>query len=229
MPAETELQRGEGGDLADEKIFDVIKVKKALPVKPLPQSELKPTKLGLHIKFFDWHSVAYILFGFAIILIFIAAATITRFVIIKNQKQTNTQPTAQTQGSSNLVESTPTSEAVETKSEIDNPFAPPVEDKPVAVDKSTIKIRILNGNGVAGDAAKAKKQLEDDGFKVESIANAKRQDYTITEIYHIADKKAQGEAVESALKTAGRTTNLQEASQDLVGSNFEILVITGEK
>jgi len=50
------------------------------------------------------------------------------------------------------------------------------------VDKEAYEINVLNGSGIAGEAATVQKLLEDAGFKVSTIGNADNQEYTDTEI-----------------------------------------------
>ncbi|MBI4080139.1 MAG: LytR C-terminal domain-containing protein, partial [Candidatus Levybacteria bacterium] len=50
------------------------------------------------------------------------------------------------------------------------------------LDLSLYSIRVLNGSGVSGQAAKVQQVLEDDKFTVASIGNAEKSDYTETVI-----------------------------------------------
>ncbi len=50
------------------------------------------------------------------------------------------------------------------------------------VDKEAYSIVVLNGSGIAGEAANVQKLLVDAGFKVGEIGNAESQDFTDTEI-----------------------------------------------
>lgn len=209
----------------DEKVFDVKKVKvETFEKKPEKLKIEKPSAVKLHLRFFDWHTIAFVLYGVAILLGFIAAALLTRYLVVKKQAEIN-EPSKIEQ---KVVQSDVTVSPEETKKVGENPFAPPATPE-AEVDKKSIKLRVLNGNGITGDAAKAKKQLEDAGFTVSKVGNAKRQDYTITQVYYLAGKKSQAELVEKALKDAGRSTQLEEASADLVGADTEVLVVTGKK
>lgn len=66
------------------------------------------------------------------------------------------------------------------------PIATLASPTPTPADKQTdltkYLITILNGSGIAGEAAKVKDILEEAGFKVGSTANAKTYDYAKTEI-----------------------------------------------
>ena len=69
---------------------------------------------------------------------------------------------------------------------------------PVAVDKTKYTIKVLNGSGVPGGAAKLKESLTTDGYTVSSTGNASTSDYTNTEI---SAKVAVDAAFISALRT----------------------------
>lgn len=218
--------------MVDDKIFDVKKVKvEPTPVQTEPTQETPPSPVKLHLRFFDWHTLAYILFGLAIILAFVAAALTTRYFVISKQAKKTAAPSSQSPVDDGGVAIAPG----ETKLPTDNPFQPPeppaTAPPPTSAekDKKTIKIRVLNGNGITGDAAKAKKQLEDAGFLVSSTGNASRQNYSTTQVYYIAGKKSEAELVNEALKAAGRNSALEEASKDLVGADNQVLVVTGKK
>lgn len=68
-----------------------------------------------------------------------------------------------------------------------------------SVDKSKYKIKVLNGTGISGEAAKAKELLESDGFTVSTIGNASKQDNLDTTI---ATKEDVDSEFISALKEA---------------------------
>ncbi|MFH1186943.1 MAG: LytR C-terminal domain-containing protein [Candidatus Levyibacteriota bacterium] len=45
------------------------------------------------------------------------------------------------------------------------------------IDKSKYSIKILNGSGIAGEAGRARKYLEDEGYEVSSVGNADEFDH----------------------------------------------------
>jgi len=64
---------------------------------------------------------------------------------------------------------------------------PTMQPTPTAVptpviDKTTLKIQVLNGSGTAGEAGKMKTLLEEKGYTVVGTGNAKTYDYEKTEI-----------------------------------------------
>lgn len=97
---------------------------------------------------------------------------------------------------------------------------------PTAVpEKNSFTIRILNGNGVTGDAAKLKKELTDKGFTVGDTGNAKLK-YTKTQVYYTAQKKAQADLVVQNL--SGRTIEESEADAGLIGAGNDVLIVVGK-
>lgn len=59
-------------------------------------------------------------------------------------------------------------------------MAPAASPTPEQVDLSAYSIRVLNGSGITGEAAKVKDALEGKGFTVASVGNAATSDYTKT-------------------------------------------------
>lgn len=120
-----------------------------------------------------------------------------------------------------------------------NPFAPtvtttnqsntPTKDTsvsatPPTIAKDSFSLRILNGNGVTGDASKFKKILTNQGFKVGTIGNA-RLKYSKTQIYYIAGQERQANLVKASL--SNRQVELSQQNQDLVGQGYQVLVVLG--
>lgn len=67
------------------------------------------------------------------------------------------------------------------------PTPAPIEQEPMpteepTVNKEDLKVKILNGSGVVGEATKVKTLLEGADFVVDSTANADNYDYKTTEI-----------------------------------------------
>ena len=54
---------------------------------------------------------------------------------------------------------------------------------PAVVDKTSFKIKVLNGSGTPGAAGKMKTLLEDKGYEVSSTGNTEDYTYTSTEIH----------------------------------------------
>ena len=96
-----------------------------------------------------------------------------------------------------------------------------------SVDKSSFVVRILNGNGVAGDAKKYQDQLTSTGFNVGKIGNATKQDYETGIIYYLVGNKSKAETLKSSF--TDKTFTLEEETISLIGSGYDILVVLGSK
>ena len=74
-----------------------------------------------------------------------------------------------------------------TQSATISPTSAPIEQAPMpteepTVNKEDLKVKILNGSGVVGEATKVKTLLEGADFVIDSTANADNYDYKTTEI-----------------------------------------------
>lgn len=98
---------------------------------------------------------------------------------------------------------------------------PPV---PPPVNKADVTIRVLNGNGKTGSAAKVRDILKEAGFTVTSIGNSKTT-YQKTTIYYKKDGLSEAKLVQDAL--ADYQTELIE-DENLVGSESNLLVVVGQ-
>lgn len=91
------------------------------------------------------------------------------------------------------------------KSEVATPSVSPVPTE-AEVDKEAYEIEVLNGSGIAGEAASVQTILETAGFKVSGIGNADNQDFEETEISAGEDvDKAYLDELEKALGDRGET------------------------
>jgi len=79
-------------------------------------------------------------------------------------------------------------------------------------DDGSIKVAILNGNGQQGIASKVAKELESQGFKVVSVANADSFDYETTTIIYPSDKKSDAEKIAKVLNEA----RMEEGKDDSI-------------
>lgn len=96
-----------------------------------------------------------------------------------------------------------------------------------AIDKTTLKIQVLNGSGTAGEAGKMKSLLEEKGYTVVGTGNAKTYDYDKTEI----QATSAHEAVLGVLSTdlAGSYTVGSTAATLKDTLPYNILVIVGKE
>ena len=96
--------------------------------------------------------------------------------------------------------------------------------KEVQINKQAHEILVLNGSGIAGEAASVQELLEGEGFSVSSIGNADSSDYTTTEISATDDiDKEFLDELKEALETRG-PAKVVEAPED---QTDDIIVIVG--
>ncbi len=97
-----------------------------------------------------------------------------------------------------------------------------------AVDKKDIRIRVLNGSGIAGKAADVKTVLTDKGYTQILTGNADEFDFTTTEIQIKKDATASAAVIKADLKdnvSAPKVTTLDEKDTAdvviIVGTDFK--------
>lgn len=122
----------------------------------------------------------------------------------------------------NLVKSSPSP----TPEIIESTPIPEASPSPL-IDKTSVKVRVVNGSGVTGKAATVKAFLESAGWKVTSIGNAENSDFAQTEVSVKDTFKSFEDAIISDLSgkysaTAG--SKVLEASD-----SADIEVTVGEK
>lgn len=100
----------------------------------------------------------------------------------------------------------------------------PTAEASESIDKTTIRIQILNGSGISGAASSLKKELEKLGYKVGNVGNAKEQNYTNTIAYMSNDLSqiASGEII-TLLKSLYTQVDIEKET----GNNYDIIIITG--
>lgn len=96
---------------------------------------------------------------------------------------------------------------------------------PVISTKSSLLIKILNGNGVSGSAASVKSTLESAGYTIDIVKNAASFSYATTIIYYKTGKSA--EATELTTTLSGRTTSTEIS--DSIAGKYDIVVVVGKK
>lgn len=93
------------------------------------------------------------------------------------------------------------------------------------IDKQSIRLRVLNGSGVTGDAANMEKQLEQAGFTVSAIGNAKLS-YSTSYIYYRVGKNKEADLVAENISNK-KITKVE--SNAIVGANTDVLVVVGKE
>ena len=106
---------------------------------------------------------------------------------------------------------------------------PSPTEKP-KIEKSTVKIQVLNGTGTPGQAGIAVKALEDAGYSSENIksSNAEKYDQETTTITSRARFEDIATDIKNTLKS--KFDEISVASKNLEeNSEFDIVVVTGGK
>ena len=109
---------------------------------------------------------------------------------------------------------------------------PMVTSTPVASPSSTIKredlkVQVLNGSGISGEAGKAKTLLEGLGYKNVDTGNASSSDYAQTEI---SIKTTSKDALATVIKDLSTKYSAVEASKPLVvTSKYDLVITLGKK
>lgn len=97
---------------------------------------------------------------------------------------------------------------------------------PVAAPAPTapLSVKVLNGNGRAGDAGKVKEILEKAGITVAATGNAKSFGYATTVVYYVSGKKDAADKVVAALSGYEAA-----ATENAVAEGYDALVVIGAK
>jgi hypothetical protein len=115
-------------------------------------------------------------------------------------------------------------EAAEKTIDVEEELSP--TPTPNSVDKSAFNILVLNGSGIAGEAANVQTLLTDEDFSVSDIGNAETADFTTTQILYKEDiNKEFLDELEKVLETRGPTV-LEEAPTD---QEEDVVVIVGSE
>jgi len=93
------------------------------------------------------------------------------------------------------------------------------------IDKSEVKIQVLNGNDIQGEAGKISEILQESGFDVQEPSDAENHDYLNTIIYYKPEQKDMAEFVAEQIANFYSPT-LQEGLPD--DSEVHIIVILGK-
>lgn len=95
----------------------------------------------------------------------------------------------------------------------------------LVIDYSKYKIKVLNGSGIGGAAAKGKGILEEEKFVVEEIGNAETSDYDLT---IIQAKKEVPKAFLDKLKSVLKESYLLGSNEELKNSEVvDVVIIIG--
>lgn len=107
--------------------------------------------------------------------------------------------------------------------------SPAIEPIPTAtpLERKDLTLQVLNGSGTPGVGQKAKELLEELGYTVEKVGNAKSFDYDKTQISIKEDKKDYFDLVREDLsKDYEVEENVETLEED---SKFDAIIIIGKK
>jgi len=112
----------------------------------------------------------------------------------------------------------------EVKQEVKKEGQPKAEDQGEPKKNADLRIRIENGNGVAGDGGKTAEVLTAKGYMIldEDIVNSDNFDYKTTEIYYKKGNDARAEELKGSLGRSSKTTPGLR-----VESKYDFLIILG--
>lgn len=94
-----------------------------------------------------------------------------------------------------------------------------------AIDKSAIKISVLNGSGIKNSAKTVSDQLVVAGFTISFTGNARSFNYQQTIVYFKTGKESEANLVKDTL--TGRVAETKE-NNSVVGSKYDIVVVVGK-
>jgi LCP family protein required for cell wall assembly len=89
---------------------------------------------------------------------------------------------------------------------------------PLVTPPENVRVQVLNGSGVAGEASRVAKELTAAGFQVVGVGNAARSDYTTTEVRY-------DPAYDESGRTLGASVGGSEVIEDLsLGTTLVVIV-----
>lgn len=163
---------------------------------------------------------------FTIIIILALAATLiyqNRDLIINffNPKSDSSSESSSNTADENYVGEKPVTESTTvTPAETTTPETTAAPN----IDKASVTIEVLNGNGLKGSADTVRDALVTAGFKVAKVANAAKFSYTSTIIYYKTGKEAEATSIKENLSS--RTCTLELS--DTIAKSYDVVVVVGK-
>jgi len=192
------------------KSLDIIDPKKELEDRP--REEKDEFDQGFKEPSSGGGGIFYLIIGIIAVIVAVASAL---YILYKSDRGTK-EEAAET--------ATPTQTITVQVSP--SPVSSVTVSSPVSTFKYTNeKIRVANGNGIPGEAAKIKGVLEDKGFKIESVGNASKT-YTETTIFYKTGQEDLANALKDAIKSYYVGTI--ENSDSTVGT-YDAVIALGSK
>lgn len=121
-----------------------------------------------------------------------------------------------------LPKESPTPEAMSTPTPQQETATPTPVSKE---DKESLKIQVLNGSGIAGEASKVEGSLNDAGFTTITTGNAKSYDYTDTEL---SVKSSVSNELKSEIKDALSGYTLKDSDELPDSSTYDVVITVGK-
>ncbi len=117
----------------------------------------------------------------------------------------------------------------ETKEAVVATVTPTPTDKP-EIDKTSVKVQVINGTGTPGQAGQVVEALEDAGYSADNIetGNADEFDNTVTTITAREDFKDVADDIKDLLSPTFDNVRV-ESSELETDSEFDIVIVTGGK
>jgi cytoskeletal protein RodZ len=215
------------------KSLDIIKAPKQKPVTP--NTVMNHERERDKNEFFESAAVQersdplmfYLILGLCAIVLLVVLSVAMIYRSIKN-------PTADTSAETTSQTATEASsqEAVQTEPAATDATAKPAEEATTpaaatpAIDKTQVKIRVVNGNGRNGEASLVAKALKDDGFTQITSGNALSR-YKTTVVYYKTGKLPEAQAVENIVKAKYKTSLLEDTTNTT--KDNDVLVALGNE
>ncbi|MDH4358930.1 MAG: LytR C-terminal domain-containing protein [Candidatus Berkelbacteria bacterium] len=193
------------------KSLDIIDPKKELEDKP--KEEKDEFDHGFKEPSSGGGGIFYLIIGIIAVVVAVGSALYILYSGDRGSKEESTTPTVEETVTVQTSPS-PTASVAATSSPTTTTFKYTDE-----------KIRVANGNGISGEAAKIKKVLEDKGFKVESIGNASKT-YAETIIFYKTGQEELANALKDVIKDY--YTGKIENSDTTVGT-YDAVIALGSK
>lgn len=119
-------------------------------------------------------------------------------------------------------EATPEQETIEIQ-----PTSTPVPtETPVPIERSEIRIQVLNGTGVSGEAGLLQEELEELGYEDIEAGNADNTDYEAAEVTFNEDLSPEA-VTEITEMLEGMYVEVSTSTDSL--DDFDVVIITGER
>jgi len=105
------------------------------------------------------------------------------------------------------------------------PAVAPVTAPATTLNKSSVKVSVLNGNGIAGSAAGIKTTLTAAGYTISNLSNAKVFTYATTMVYYKTGKTEYATDIKNTLTS--KTVEIKESNT--IAGVYDLVVVAGAK